>query len=476
MDFKTLKRIETHTHSYYSNIRLLDSINRPENLILKAYELGLSGICLTDHECLCGAVDWLNLEKEFKKKGKIPEDFKCGIGNEIYLTDTREKKQKYYHFILIAKDTIGFHQLCELSSKSWYNSYYDRGMERVPTLKSELKELVERNKGHIIASNACLGGELPQLILALTEAERKNDSALAAEYRNKINEFLDYCVDLFGDDFYIEVAPGTSKDQVIYNKRVVGIARAYGIKMIYGTDAHYLTKEERYIHKAYLNSKEGEREIDSFYEFAHLMDNNEAWGYFQESYDDEDLMIQFCNNSMEIYDKIKGYDIFRNPIIPEVGVPNYPQKKMNIGEPTLDYLFESDNIQERYWINQCWERMRELDFDKKQVYIHRLEIEADIIKTVGDKLGNCLFEYFNTFQHFIDLFWECGSIVGPGRGSSVCFLSNYLMGITQLDPIEWGLAEWRFLNKDRLELPSLMLILGSIKNVNQLMGVRKIAC
>ena len=322
----------------------------------------------------------------------------------------------------------------------------------------------------------CIGGELPQLILALTEAERRDDHAAAARCRDKINEFLDYCVDLFGEDFYIEVAPGTSKDQIVYNKRVVGIARAYGIKMIYGTDAHYLTKEDRYIHKAYLNSKEGEREIDSFYEFAHLMDNNEAWKYFQESYDDEDLMTQFCNNSMEIYDKIEGYDIFRNPIIPEVEVRNYSQKVMNVGEPTLDYLFESDNIQERYWINQCWERMCELGFDKKQEYVHRLEIEADIIKTVGDKLGNCLFEYFNTFQHFIDLFWECGSIVGPGRGSSVCFLSNYLLGITQLDPIEWNLAEWRFLNKDRLELPSLMLILGSIKNVNQLMGVRKIAC
>ena len=142
MNLNEIGRIETHAHSQYSNIRLLDSINRPKDLILKANELSLKGICLTDHECLCGAVEWLKTEKELKAAGKIPQDFKCGIGNEIYLVDNRLPKQKYYHFILIAKDTIGFHQLCELSSKSWYNAYHDRGMERVPTLKKELKVLI----------------------------------------------------------------------------------------------------------------------------------------------------------------------------------------------------------------------------------------------------------------------------------------------------------------------------------------------
>ena len=223
--------------------------------------------------------------------------------------------------------------------------------------------------------------------------------------------------------------------------------------MIYGTDAHYLLKKDRYVHKAYLNSKEGEREVDSFYEFAHLMDNNEAFEYLSKTYD-EDKFIELCNNSMEIYDKIIGYDIFRNPIIPEVSVKNYPKRMSFLGDyPILSSLFSSDNIQERYWINECWNAMEKNGWDKNPVYIQRLETEADIIKTIGEKLDNCLFEYFNTFQHFIDLFWECGSIVGPGRGSSVCFLSNKLLGITQLDPIQWELAEWRFLNKERTELP-----------------------
>lgn len=88
------------------------------------------------------------------------------------------------------------------------------------------------------------------------------------------------------------------------------------------------------------------------------------------------------------------------------------------------------------------------------LYLDRLNIEATILKTIGDKLNDCLFAYFNTFQHYIHLFWECGSIVGPGRGSATGFLSNYLLGITQLDPIRWDLKYWRFLNLERAELPN----------------------
>ena len=439
-------RIETHAHSCYSNIRLLDSINKTENLITTAHDIGLKGICLTDHEALCGAIEFLNNEKSLKEKNRISQDFKCGIGNEIYLTDTREKAQKYYHFILIAKDEIGFRQLCELSSKSWYNSYYDRGMERVPTLKSELREIISKNKGHVIATSSCLGGQLPTLLLQM-----KAKDLLA---KDKIIEFINFCLDIFGNDFYFEVAPGLSEEQKYVNSKIIQLSHSFGVKVIYGTDAHYLRKEDRAVHKAYLNSKEGEREIDSFYEFAHLMSEDEAKEILMESCSLEEIE-KMSENSMEIYHKITGYKgIFRNPIIPHVDVKNYPKINKNTGKLTIDYLFNSSNDQERYWINECWNKLEEKKL-VNETYISRLETEADIIKTIGEKLGNCMFEYFNTFQHFVELFWECGSLNGPGRGSSTCFLSNYLLGITQLDPIEWGLMEWRFLNKERLELPDI---------------------
>ena len=468
MNIKDIPRCETHAHSHFSNIRLLDSINRPKDLILTAAKLGLKGIALTDHEVLSGHVEWLQLEKELKTKKKIPEDFKCILGNEIYLTDDRRKSQKYFHFILIAKDTEGHRQLRELSSQAWYNSYYDRGMERVPTLKSELKTIIKKNKGHIIATSACLGGELPNLILSLVKAENaKNKSEDEINsIKGEIVNFLKFCTDLFGKDFYIEIAPNAnSKDQINFNNRVKDIARALGIKMIFATDAHYLTAKDRPMHKAYLNSKEGEREVDGFYWAAHLMDNEEAYNNLYPYYKEEEF-AELCANTMEIYSKIDTYEIFHNPIIPEVEVKDYPKTLSYFGVnnsykdeldsnwKTIKSLLLSDNPQERYWINQCLNGLIDKGLFNDE-YISRIEIEADVIKTISEKLGNCLFSYFNTFQHYIDLFWECGSLVGPGRGSAVGFLSNYLLGITQLDPIKWNLDYWRFLNKERVELPDV---------------------
>ena len=116
-------RFETHSHSHYSNIRLIDSINKPRDMILTASKLGYAGLTLTDHEALCGHVEWLQLEQELKEKNLIAGNFKCALGNEIYLTETREPKQKYWHFLLIAKNTEGHRALRELASQSWLMGY-----------------------------------------------------------------------------------------------------------------------------------------------------------------------------------------------------------------------------------------------------------------------------------------------------------------------------------------------------------------
>lgn len=225
--------------------------------------------------------------------------------------------------------------------------------------------------------------------------------------------------------------------------------------MIVATDAHYLTAKQREIHKSFLNSKEGDREVDSFYHDAHLMSDEEAFSKLQGFYSREEFNAM-CANSLEIMDKIESYDIFHSPIIPEISVPKidyaYP---IDISEyPLLNQLRNEGNDQERYWSDQCLNGLKEKGIWDK-VHLDRLELEAEVITHISKTLNNCLYSYFNTFQHYIDLFWECGSIVGPGRGSSGSFLSNYLLGITQLDPVEWNLPYFRFLNKDRAELPKL---------------------
>ena len=451
-----------HNHTMYSNIRLLDCINRPKDLIDKAIELGLSGIAITDHECLSGHMEVNQYATKIKEK--YP-DFTIALGNEVYLVDKREPGIKYNHFILVAKDAIGHKALRELSSIAWYNAFTDRGMERVPITKEELATVMSKYQGHIVASTACMGGELSAAAYNMSLAENVNDMASAQIFYNQICDFINYCKNVFGDDFYIECAPSTAEDQCITNRKLYRIAQAYNIPMIVGTDAHYLTKEDRYVHKSYLNSKGGEREVDSFYEFAHLMSYDEVYELLEKCFDDGIIAEQILNNSNKLGESFTSYSLERKQMIPKVEVKDYPRCSAWEWDlyPTLKSLLASENIQERYWVNECILRLGELGLDGDSEYAQRLEIEADIIKYIGEKLDDCLFAYFNTFKHYIDLFWECGSIVGPGRGSATGFLSNYLLGITQLDPIRWNLPYWRFLNKERAELPDIDIDLAPSK-------------
>ena len=161
---------------------------------------------------------------------------------------------------------------------------------------------------------------------------------------------------------------------------------------------------------------------------------------------------------MEIYDKIENYSLAHAQQIPKVEVEDYPKttwlSEQTEEFPTLAALYNSDDKIERYWINQCVDKLDKLGLRNKQ-YLDRLEEEADIKKTIGEKLGTKMFAYPVTLQHYVDMFWECGSMVGAGRGSSCSGLNHYLLGITQLDPIEWDLPFWRYLNKERIELGSL---------------------
>ena len=440
-----IQRFEPHSHTHYSNIRLLDSINRPELLIKRAQEIGLAGIAITDHEVLSSHMEVNILAKKLRETNP---DFKIALGDEIYLTDTRENGIRYWHFILIAKDKEGHRQLRELSSLAWLNSYWDRGLERVPTLKSDLEEIVKKNPGHLIATSACIGGELSGSVLIMEKARQTGDLKSAEAAKQNIIKFVLWCKELFGDDFYIECAPGASRDQIIVNKKLVEMAPQFGVKMVIGTDAHYLTKEDRYIHKAFLNSKGGEREVDDFYEYAYLQDDTNIYNNLLPSI--ADSIPTMYGNSMEIYNKIEFYDLTHPQVIPSVEVKNYKKNYIQAESnhtfantyPILTSMKISDDIYERYWVNECINKLKEKNL-YNDTYLSRLEEEADVKRTIGEKLGTNMFSYPITLQHYINMFWDCGSTVGAGRGSSCSGLNHYLLGVTQLDPIKWDLPFWR---------------------------------
>ena len=152
-----------HVHDQYSNITTgLDSINKLPDLVKRAHEHGMSGIAITNHDNLSEVIEINRMQKELKENG---DNFVLAIGNEIYLVDDFFDDDKiiqdYYHFILIAKDKIGYKALVELSSAAWYRSTIVRRKRRVPTLKSDIEKVMSWAKGHIVAATACLGGEAP---------------------------------------------------------------------------------------------------------------------------------------------------------------------------------------------------------------------------------------------------------------------------------------------------------------------------
>ncbi|MGL5347844.1 MAG: PHP domain-containing protein, partial [Peptostreptococcaceae bacterium] len=203
----------THTHTEYSNLRMRDSIVKIEDAMDRAYELGYCGMAMTDHETVSGAVR--AIKHYYKKYSDTP--FKLALGNEIYLVDDinhlKENGGKYHHFILIAKNEKGWGKIRELSSKAWEN-HYTKGVERVPLEKSQLEDILKGEKGNLIATSACMGGQLGQLA-ARYIASNFTDNNIKLE----IHRFITWCIETFGkDDFYVELAPSLDEDQILYNK------------------------------------------------------------------------------------------------------------------------------------------------------------------------------------------------------------------------------------------------------------------
>ena len=167
--------------------------------------------------------------------------------------------------------------LRELSSTAWINSYFDRGMERVPTLKSDLADIIKKyGKGHLHGSCACLAGEVNHNLNLMIQAEKQGNAAQVKVYHKNIVTFIKWCISVFGKDYFsLEVAPGRSEEQFAVNTRMSLLSKVFNLPIVIGCDTHYLKKEDRYVHKAFLNSKGGEREVDSFYEYCYLQSEKE---------------------------------------------------------------------------------------------------------------------------------------------------------------------------------------------------------
>ena len=434
-----------HNHTEYSNLRLRDCIIKIDDAFKTAQELGHEVIGFTDHESLSS---WIKIEQVAKNY----PDIKAIRGNEIYLVrnglnadNFNKDVDKYYHFILLAKDREGAKQIMEISTRAWMRSYMARGMRRVPTYYQDLVDIIGANPGHVIGSTACLGGALPTQILRETADE-------------KLGLWIQQMDEIFGHgNFFFELQPSNNKEQIKVNKRLIDFSDWFNIPYIITTDSHYLKKEDRIIHKAYLNAQNGDREVDDFYASTYMMDTNEIRSYFK--YLDPVLLERAFKSIELIKDMCEDFTLQKPLKIPELiwretEGENYNYVGMFKKMPTLEKFYNSEYKSDRYLVDAIIDGIsNHSDLQNEEAYA---EINACLEDTwVSSEVNNARWSaYYLNLQNIIDICWEAGSLVGPGRGSGVGFILLYCLDITQINPLRETTKcfRWRFLNPERVSV------------------------
>ena len=395
------KFVHLHIHSEFS---LLDGANRIKDLPVRAKELGMDSIAITDHGVMFGAIDFY---KACKKEGVKPI-----IGCEVYVAPrSRTDKQPgidnhYYHLILLAKNNEGYKNLSKLVSLSFVDGYYYK-----PRID---REILEKYHEGLICLSACLAGEVNQALLS-GQNEKAEQVAL---WHKKV----------FGDDYYIEIQNNGIKEQVLANQKLVQLARKLDIPLVATNDAHYLKREDAYNHEVLLCIQTGKRMSD---EDRMKFDTDEL--YVKSPEEMAEYFKAFpdaIENTVKIAEQCNVEFEFGHTILPNYDVPpEYPTH--------YDFLKElcDKGLKKRYGENLSEEIQK------------RAEYELNIIKKMG------YVDYYLIVWDFIHYAKTNGIPVGPGRGSGAGSILAYAIEITDIDPIKYGLIFERFLNPERISMP-----------------------
>ena len=393
--------VHLHVHSEYS---LLDGMSRIKDLPVRAKELGMKAIALTDHGVMYGAVDFY---KECKKN-----DIKPIIGCEVYVAPhSRFDKEAgrdngYNHLILLAKNKTGYQNLSKLVSLSFVEGFYYK-----PRIDLEI---LEQYSEGLICLSACLAGSLSQAIIQ--------------DNMEKAEEIALWHKRVFKDDYYIEIQHNGLRQQIMVNQKLIQLARKLDIPLVATNDAHYLKKEDSYFHEVLLCIQTGKRmsdedrmrfETQEFY----IKSPEEMADYFSEFPD-------AIENTVKIAEKC-NYDF-------EFGVTKLP----NYDVPE-EYATHLD-----YFKDLCYKGIKNRYGEKPaEEVMSRLEYEISVI----DKMGYV--DYFLIVWDYINYAKSVGIPVGPGRGSGAGSIAAYAIGITDIDPLKYGLLFERFLNPERVSMP-----------------------
>jgi DNA polymerase III subunit alpha len=469
-----------HSHTQYS---LLDGQASISALMKKAQKDGMPAVALTDHGNMFGAFNFVAEANKYNVKPIV--------GCEFYLVEDRHKKafsrekgerDTRHHQLLLAKDQAGYHNLSKLCSMSFIEGVYSK----FPRIDKEL--LVKYHEG-LIATSCCIGAEIPQTILFGTEAQAE--------------EKLKWWLDLFGDDYYIEIQrhglmnfDGTGKSQEDVNQVLLGFARKYNVKVICTNDSHYVDQTDYAAHDLLLCVNTGEEHSipvgdmrTNYYTLMtsggevkyDLLDNlrrdhgRDERAQRQLRRIDEELQkpkphtrFGFANDQFFFKTQAQMNELFID--VPE-SIDNTNEIVDKITPPKLarDILLPNFPIPAPF--ANADEFLRELTYvgafgpsagngtvtmtkpprysDRTPEVEERLDYELRIIQTMG------FAGYFLITQDFINHGRNIGVAVGPGRGSAAGSAVAYCVGITNIDPIKYSLLFERFLNPERVSMPDI---------------------
>ncbi len=400
--------VHLHVHTEYS---LLDGASRISDLMVHAKSLGMRAIALSDHGNLFAVPAFYQAAEN--------TGLKPIIGCEFYFCDheTFVKEKNNYHFLLLAKNQIGWKNLLSLSSLSYLEGFYYK-----PRIHWGL---VEQYREGLIATTGCLASMVNQKLLAGREEEALRD-------------FL-RLRDLFGEDFYVELQDHGMRDQHRIAPTLLAWARRYGVKVIATNDVHYTCLEDAELHDVLLAIQTASN-YDDPQRFRFTDDQGRLNRHFYLKSPEEMLTMRLFHenpislkNTLEIAEKVELKLNFNQSLI----LPRYP----------IPESFGSMGAYLRHLAYAgAWERYGE---PLREEVVQRLEHELEVIERMG-------FEgYFLIVQDFVAEARRRGVWVGPGRGSAAGSLVAYCLGITSVDPIAYQLLFERFLNPERISPPDI---------------------
>lgn len=401
-----------HVHTDYS---LLDGACKIDSIVAKAREWRLPALAITDHGNLFGAIDFYRKAEKAGIKPIIGSEIYVAVGKRTDRVPVKGIQHSSFHLLLLAKDDAGYKNLMQLSSAGYLEGFYYR--PRVD------KELLSQHAEGLIATSACLRGELSHNILNgnLEEARKR-----ASEY-----------VDIFGkDDFFLELMDVGMAENKIVNKGLLKIAGELSIPVVATNDCHYIEEKDAKAHDVLLCLQTG-KDLD---------DKNRL------KFKTKEFYFKSPQQMKELFSEVPS------AIQNTVGIAERCNLSLNLGTARtymprfpLPDGYESNSAYLRYLARKgVAERYPKVTSAIEE----RLEYELNVI----DKMGFA--GYFLIIKDLIDTAKRKGIPVGPGRGSDVGSLVSYGLSITEVDPLEHNLLFERFLNPERISMPDVDIDFG----------------